>query len=382
MAPVAVESFHPAQSPLNAIANGLDIAEKVYGIKGAMQKADLVRQQLAQGQAKMDEVQRLQNPDSQETKNQQALGGALYNSLVKTTKMDPNNSDTQALHDALTSGTGYQIQNTIANNPMLKDMITSGGQQMHMDAFTAALNNKNQLAGRRLTDAENKQYKSEMGPFEGVIQSANRAQSILGELQKADPNDPNSMKSTKLLMTDLSGALGSMFSQGGHPTVHDKMGSTQDTYYGELTNKLSQITGQPFNTQTQANLNQMGVDVGALKNAYASAHADKYASFRDGIAPEAQEQLDKRYQIFRQRSGLDGSQSAQAPAPPSGQTVQAPQQPKGIWDSIVGAFSPSAQAGGAAPPAPHPLDAAALQWAKSNPNDPRSAKILQVNGPQ
>lgn len=33
-------------------------------------------------------------------------------------------------------------------------------------------------------------------------------------------------------------------------------------------------------------------------------------------------------------------------------------------------------------PIAHPQDSAAVEWAKSNPNDPRSAKILQLNGAQ
>lgn len=37
-------------------------------------------------------------------------------------------------------------------------------------------------------------------------------------------------------------------------------------------------------------------------------------------------------------------------------------------------------AGGASSGAAHPHDSAAVQWAKANPNDPRAAKILQLNG--
>lgn len=45
-----------------------------------------------------------------------------------------------------------------------------------------------------------------------------------------------------------------------------------------------------------------------------------------------------------------------------------PSQGQGLLGAPAGSFSS------------HPQDNAAVQWAKSNPNDPRSAKILQVNG--
>lgn len=44
-------------------------------------------------------------------------------------------------------------------------------------------------------------------------------------------------------------------------------------------------------------------------------------------------------------------------------------------------YKSNSAAGGTAPPV-HPQDSDAVQWAKSNPNDPRSAKILQLNGAQ
>jgi hypothetical protein len=50
-------------------------------------------------------------------------------------------------------------------------------------------------------------------------------------------------------------------------------------------------------------------------------------------------------------------------------------------DFKTGKYSPKAQAAAAAQaPALSPQDSAALQWAKSHPDDPRAQKILQLNG--
>ncbi len=73
----------------------------------------------------------------------------------------------------------------------------------------------------------------------------------------------------------------------------------------------------------------------------------------------------------------DQLESPQQAAPPQG-LVQ-PQQ--GFLGKAAGMLGFGQPAQAAAPvPAPHPQDSAALQWAKANPKDPRSAAILQING--
>lgn len=147
-------------------------------------------------------------------------------------------------------------------------------------------------------------YNQQVGPAENSMLQANRA---LGIIDKIDDNE---LKSTKTLQADLNKAQAMMLAGGKNSTVAGEAAVTQDTLYGKAMDSLHYVMGQPQSKITSADLNQLKLDIGALKDFQSEQHMQKYQSFRETVPGEVQDKVDNRFNKFRENMGLEGLPSA------------------------------------------------------------------------
>ena len=181
----------------------------------------------------------------------------------------------------------------------------------------------------------NKDYSNEVGPAEKQLYNANRVLEISNKIGTGD------LQSTKQLRADLSSALAQMLSGGKPATVYGMQHQDFDSLYARAQNAQQFLSGTTGDTMTPQQLNQLKKDVKALRDEYALQHKQQYESFKEGLGDSVVPKLDNRFNKVRS-------------------TVLAPHAETEVKS--------------------HPQDSAAVQWAKSNPSDPRSAAILKANG--
>lgn len=212
---------------------------------------------------------------------------------------------------------GKQMSNDMMNNRM--GMMLDQRQQ------------RNQMSG-------NQQYSKEMGNTENTLMSANRVNTLIQGIKAKD------LQSTPQLKSDLSAALAQMLNGGKPATVYGMSHQDFDSAYGRAQRATQFLTGTTGDSMTDAQLNQLQKDIAALSGEYQKQHETKFKSFEAGLPEQVRPGLEDRYNKFRQGANV-------------GQGLVGQGQPQG-----------------------HPQDSAAVQWAKTNPNDPRSAAILKANG--
>lgn len=379
--------LEPQKSPLDAIAGALNLVKGVYGIKAesaALDKAkqDQVNSQAAADQAAKDAeqtnlVNKRQNdaytaistPGTKESDLEKGQNLSYLSMLANSSVGKKSPEDLSALQKMIQDPTtsGLQAKQAVENSPLTKHIAAMASKGDSMEVAMAKFLAANESRQDRNQIAVNKEYKQELGPIEGTVQAANRVTGIIDKITSADPNDPNSLKSTKLLRADLQNAVGSMFNNGKAATVHGTTVSDQSTYYGAAKDAWTKLSGSPTDTIPTALLQQMKLDAQGLKDEYSSAHNIAFQSFLEGTPDKFKDAVTKRAETFRSMSGMAKMD-----------------QTKNYQGNAGGVGLPgmsSAQAGQApAAPSAHPQDNTALDWAKKNPTDPRSAKIFQLNG--
>lgn len=105
--PVGINKFQPARSPLDAIANALNVVNQVYGIKANSAALDKAKLEQEDYQAKKDKLARMQDAGSKESAAARAAASALSLPVAETdsaesinTKFGPLNEYNKAKFEA------------------------------------------------------------------------------------------------------------------------------------------------------------------------------------------------------------------------------------------------------------------------------------------
>lgn len=174
------------------------------------------------------------------------------------------------------------------------------------------------MGGNKLITSQttaNNSYSREIGPSETAVYQANRA---LGLVKKIDEGE---LKSTKTLAADLDAATASLLGGGKPSTVYGQQAVHMDDVYSRVQNAKQFLESTPQDTKAPAVLNQLKLDVEALKDFYDEQHQQKYSSWRQGVNDKLTPKLDNRFKQFRRNQGMSEDipdmnkpQQAQAPA--------------------------------------------------------------------
>lgn len=303
--------FEPTASPIDRIAKAVEVARGIYGIRADSAKIDQLKQQndiasqdaenrqtvFDQGQAA---TARSLDPNSQESKLIKADAQSYLGSLANSELGKKNPQAFKPLQDlaADPQTSGAALQAAFEKSPLLKHVSTLAAKDEGIKYLATALANRNANTQEKTDLNANGKYTNELKPYEATIQSANRADNIINDIKNGG------LKSTKLLSTDLSAALGSMFNNGKGATVYSMGHAEVNTAYGTINNFVQKYSGKPMNTIPPEMLDQVQKDVQALRDSYSQAHEAAYASFREGLPERVQPALDNRFNKFREKSGL------------------------------------------------------------------------------
>ena len=183
-----------------------------------------------------------------------------------------------------------------------------------------------------------------------------------GLLQARDPNtgiiDPDKIPSS--VYEELATSMASMMGGSGQGSDAQRKGLQQATLKGDFNKARSYFSGKPFAATTPDFLN------------YVAEQIDRQGSTADNIVNGA---ITKLKQKYMSRGMPEATADAVVSNPhmtykdfsdQNGLPYYTPTVPKNMQKQAT--------------PQPHPQDNAAVQWAKSHVNDPRAAKILQLNG--
>lgn len=204
---------------------------------------------------------------------------------------------------------------------------------------------------------EKEQYGQQLDQTQKILESArgnpavSQAQTDLYSAKKINTlvgqyGDANQMPPAQVNL--LAGEVAKM-ANGGAPTLEVLREIRPDTIRGSLAESAQKVMNEP----TPANQ---------------GAFVKQLQAYSNGISDDARG-------VIKDKVGrvLDARQRTLNP-------VDHAKLKSGYLDPLMNPDRPATSP--AAGLAAHPQDAQAVQWAKSNPTDPRSAKILQMNGAQ
>lgn len=348
---VAVESFHPAASPLTAISNALDVAEKVYGIQGASQKAQLIRQQLQQGQTQMALAQRQNDPNSPESqfargemegaidiysKNHPSFSGEASNlkNLIEGSKGTPDQTSqlqgpTQPGHSPLgsiiTPGTPARAALSaadLAKNPEMSSLLAVIKGQQQADAFAANYKFKSdRLDNSKANTGDEAGQAFEKAPIiaasKNNLNSLTRSQSILSNTSK-----PVTAKDLNLAYNDYINAVAA----GGAATegkIHRELPENFDVQWNDIKGKFGQfddLRKDPTGAQLIGMLNNnIGTVRKDLSDAAGQQALDVHDSFANNPNPYVQKTIRDKLQRYNPQAYQNlyggGSSVASSPTP-------------------------------------------------------------------
>lgn len=169
---------------------------------------------------------------------------------------------------------------------------------------TQAFNDRNQVN-------VSGQYNQTVKPLEDVMTSANRVRAIIDRIKSGE------LKSTPTLTTDLSMALAGMLNKGAAATVSgsENAGAAMQSLAGSAATKYGFVAGQPMNSVTPAQLDQLDKDVGALRGEYSAARKNVFGSWIQGMPQQFQPGLMNRFNTFKEDAAA--SPTAQALGAPA-----------------------------------------------------------------
>lgn len=227
-----------------------------------------------------------------------------------------------------------------------------------------------------------------MKGYKDIQSRANIATGALDAIN--DPKNPGSLGTVQAMM--VQGTGNKRFNEHEAQALFPP--STANAY-NMLMNKIGGDTNSPLSHDQQAAANtffthlhdQAGADHDTLRR---NAAAGIEASPMGGKAAASQwmstvgKPFDEQRDMYKKKYGqlpqtAQGSQDRATPITPT--------PPMSLMDRLQGMNpfkgSPAGQQAPQAAPqsaSAHPQDSAAMQWAKSNPNDPRASAILKANG--
>lgn len=324
--PVSVQlpGFQQREAPITGLAQVAGVVSNAYHnyqenkLVNAQQANEELKNQAAQLQIGQNQQlqQKLADPTSIETKTTKSLANTYAQGLAGTGLFNSKEGQSALkglvdnVNDPNTSG--LQIHQLFETSPLAKSISGLGEAQAKANGMAAGAQSRAQAFNVKNELQANQQYSSYFQPMDQTIQAANRVQHIIDRIKNGD------LKSTPTLTTDLSNALGSMFNSGKAATVsgseHAVAGLTSAE--GDFASKYGYAAGSPMNTVAGPQLDQLGKDVGTLRDSYVAARQDAFDSWKQGIPTEFQGKLQKRFDSLSKTSAAPGrAAGAQAPAP-------------------------------------------------------------------
>lgn len=172
---------------------------------------------------------------------------------------------------------------------------------------------------------------------------------------------------------ELSTAVGNLLSGGSGGAVTQINELVPSSLQGDANKIASWVTGNPRGLEQQQFIHSLK-DTVEREQSLANEQIGKYIRRKTAGYEKLKKTDPEAYNRILQANLVDYGLT---PDQLEGLGGPAPQQQRGLMMGQGGGLIPSAQA---ATPQPHPQDNVAVQWAKSNPNDPRAKAILQANG--
>lgn len=360
-----INQFKPAESPIDAISKALGVVHNIYGIQQAGAANDALVQKtnqeatLAERQNKLNSES--DSPDSASSKIAQSdlktmLDYGVQHGIgdkdqIKDLKglvlgsPEQKDKDGNVIAPAQKGMSASQIDSIKANSSILK--LISGQQ--------AAQASANKMVGytevkrEGLQNTANSAYDRVIGKnYEDRLDAAQRVRDLI---QK-------SVDGTLIPSENLGQQLANDITllQSQKSTVSGTEHVRPVTLFGNAGKFGHFLSGDPQAAITNADLNQMLKETDALYGDIGQQQKAKFSSWIKGQSKSTQDTLKARFQESREQYFPGGSAGAALNSSPSQQTKSYPVE------------------------SAHPQDSEAVQWAKSNPDDPRAAKILQVNG--
>jgi hypothetical protein len=295
------------------------------------------------------------NKPVQDVLNKQVLQSEKMNTALKASDFmdnaqlqDPKSQLSQAFR-----GVAARLNPTIAQDPnfqnmsaqtlkMAEPMVDSAGRLMYYQSLKqdqiARQQDKlySQNASKATNDIENlMSRRGPVGNAEQISQSADRLLTLLNSGRKLTQQD----------MATAANDLDAIY-RGGTSTISGAQKILPDTLGTRIAGASQFLSGNPTSAdleQFQERYKQMAKEVKQVANQYKLQHiSNSLEGHRRGLDPSDYETLKNRYVNPIQQDLQDATPKV----------------------------------------APHPEDSAALQWAKANPDDPRSAAIMKLNGAQ
>lgn len=199
----------------------------------------------------------------------------------------------------------------------------------------------------------NKQQNAELQKTIQLLESArgnpaaSQAEKDLYAAQKANSlfnryKDPNQMSNqeTQLYATEIA-----KMASGGVPSIHELQGLNPATIPASLASIAQKFANNP-------------------EPANAGEFMKRYKAYSDGLADDARQVIEDKYgRIIESKKDALGDNNY-----------------KKLQDNYINRFKDKKGLLSQDNSNAHPQDSQAVQWAKSNPNDPRAAAILKANG--
>lgn len=276
-------------------------------------KQALLKQELQKPE--LEYMRQAIRPDSEVSNMGRQLARMQLANVQRTLgRSNPQLSGTLAMLDKnLDRMSQFEIEKQMT--PIMK-VLGDQGLQLSKAELTAA------LAGRRIDQADtrigmdaNKDYSKELGSAEAQIKNANRILALTNKIKAAlsNPNDPEAVKATRQLRSDLSGALASMVNGGKPATVYGMSHQDFDSYYGKVQDFLSKF-GDPKGTMTPEQIQQLENDVKAMREEYGLSHEISFKAFQEGLPTSVRGPLQKRFDKFRGEALTQGGGEKPAPS--------------------------------------------------------------------
>lgn len=365
-----------------------------YGLLGGMAsgiKEGLVAYQTTQNIQRQNQMQNLlsgvqKDGDGNlqftpEMQQQRQLQNQATQSQAK--EFDPNSEESQGARAYAKSTTGQDLPDTVTAHQikeyspygvgMLKNQGLIGSAQVKADASTDnAQTSADAKAGAAAAGSDRHAASSQDKVFHDVqsmVESARgnksvqQAESDLYAAKKFESltnlyGDPNKLNPQQV---QLAASEIGKIAQGGSPTESELKGLNQDTIPKTLASAAQYFTNSPSAANQGKFIQAMQDYTTALRGDAQGIVSERYGriieSNKNGMGPDHYQDMQKQY-INRFN--------------PSGQNAPA----QGSGQGLLGSQAQGQQSA----QAPHAQDSAAVQWAKSNPNDPRSAAIMKANG--
>jgi len=183
------------------------------------------------------------------------------------------------------------------------------------------------------------------------VQRVQGADRILGQLDAAKSGK---IVDTNQLLNDINTEYVNLLTGSNNSALGKQERTEYTTMAGNLAATLQKIKGSPESINSPEILNQLETQVRDLKANYQNQIKARGKMLQRSYSHNPNATQAQQEKIAEMSNQFGGGQE---------------DSPQGL---MLGARS--------AQVASHPQDAAAVQWAKANPNDPRAAAILKANG--